>query len=145
VLTASLLPPLPFRIFRIPRRLLLRLALRRRRSRLRLGIGTGHARCFSPFRLLRCRLLRPGGRPLFAGHCALGGELLVDRRLGTELLQRLLLRLGGLAGALLEAVVVGHGAYGLRLWAWLTSLTPARQAIARRTDDPLACGNRQDG
>src|SRR4051794_32502206 len=81
--------------------------LRRLRLRRRLALG-----------LLGRRFLGPGRLPLLLRGEALGGGLLVDLRARAVSLERLLLGLGGLAGAVLETVVVGHGCDGLSCGMW---------------------------
>src|SRR5215208_7087083 len=100
----SLLPSLPRRITRIAGGLSLGLARR--------SSGSGLDRIVRRFSfclgLLRGRLLGLGLFPALPGRRAFGGELLVDRRPRFILVQQLLLRLRGLAGAVLECAVVGH-------------------------------------
>src|SRR5688572_14214856 len=62
----------------------------------------GSSRFRFGFGLLRGGLFGLGSFPALRGRCALGGGSLVDRRPRLVLLQRLLLRLGRLAGAVLE-------------------------------------------
>lgn len=98
----ALLPRLPCRIAGIARGLQLFLRLGSGCSRLGGGILCRRFIGGLAFGLLRRRLLRLGGLPLLPGRHALRGEFLVDRRARAILLQRLLLGLGGLGGAVLE-------------------------------------------
>jgi hypothetical protein len=107
-----LLPRLPLGIPRIPGRLQLRLALRRRLGRLgRLRRRVRRCRFVGRLAvgLFRRGLLGLRSGALLAGGDALGGLALVDRGAGAILLERLVPRLGGLGGAVLERVLVGHG------------------------------------
>src|SRR5205814_2245439 len=87
------------RITRVPRRLELGFALGSAGGGLGRGLRRGCQSGGGPFGLFRGGLLRLGRLALLRGRPALGGELLVDRGPGAELVERLLLRLGGLAGA----------------------------------------------
>src|SRR5205085_8880612 len=70
-------------------------------------------------------LLRLASLALLLPLDPLGHDLRVQRRLGLQLRQRLLPRLGGIGDAVLEAVVVGHG------WRLLAGATRRRWPVAQ--------------